>query len=62
LKTLGQISTWLEKRVFGVEVRTAPELFEAMRSGALQVRAQKQTQGAAEELDQDVVDIQAPSP
>ena len=61
VKTLEQISTWLENKVFGVEVRTAPELFEAMRSGALQVRAQKQTQGVAEDLE-DAVDIQAPSP
>lgn len=62
IKTLEQISMWIEKKVFGVEVRTAPELFEAMRSGALQVRAQKQTQGVAEDLDQEAVDIQAPSP
>ena len=38
ISAINKTADWLEQRVFGVEVKTPEQLFEAMRSGALAAR------------------------
>lgn len=38
LKSLTKLTDWLEDKVFGVQVKTPEQLFQAMRSGALAAR------------------------